>query len=239
MTPDLFANDTHTLDPQSWNLYVYVRNNPLGWTDPTGEIVENTPDKRHKLNRDELNAIKKDLQKKTGLKSINFDKNGRLSYDKNEKASGGSAGLRAQITSAIDSQTEVFNLGDYSGSPSIDFATTDAGTKAGGVSTYEVQIDFADFRNAADLSDTHAMAAFSVGLNISHEIAHKLPTFIRDDTGDKGVISIINNFQRQLGLSTRDTNVHDITCLTGTCSIPFYNSDGKQQLLKWKSENSR
>ena len=29
-SPDDFINDTHVSDPQSWNLYVYVRNNPLG-----------------------------------------------------------------------------------------------------------------------------------------------------------------------------------------------------------------
>lgn len=36
-TPDNFTNDTHVYDPQSWNLYVYVRNNPLNFVDPLGE----------------------------------------------------------------------------------------------------------------------------------------------------------------------------------------------------------
>jgi hypothetical protein len=35
-SPDDFFNDTHASDPQSWNLYVYVRNNPLIFVDPTG-----------------------------------------------------------------------------------------------------------------------------------------------------------------------------------------------------------
>jgi RHS repeat-associated protein len=38
MSPDDFLNDTHTTDPQSWNLFAYVRNNPLRFIDPNGQI---------------------------------------------------------------------------------------------------------------------------------------------------------------------------------------------------------
>jgi RHS repeat-associated protein len=41
-SPDDFLNDTHVSDPQSWNLYVYVRNNPLRLIDPSGEIILNS-----------------------------------------------------------------------------------------------------------------------------------------------------------------------------------------------------
>ncbi len=37
-SPDDFLNDTHVAEPQSWNLYAYVRNNPLRYVDPDGRI---------------------------------------------------------------------------------------------------------------------------------------------------------------------------------------------------------
>ena len=39
-SPDAPLLDQHILDPQSWNLYTYARNNPLRYVDPTGEEVE-------------------------------------------------------------------------------------------------------------------------------------------------------------------------------------------------------
>ena len=36
-SPDVFWKDSQVSDPQSWNKYVYVRNNPLRYIDPSGE----------------------------------------------------------------------------------------------------------------------------------------------------------------------------------------------------------
>ncbi len=37
LSPDDVRNDSNVADPQSWNLYAYVRNNPLRYTDPDGK----------------------------------------------------------------------------------------------------------------------------------------------------------------------------------------------------------
>jgi hypothetical protein len=39
-SPDDFLNDSHVVNPQSWNLYAYVRNNPLISVDPTGMMTD-------------------------------------------------------------------------------------------------------------------------------------------------------------------------------------------------------
>lgn len=253
---DDFLNDTRVADPASWNLYAYVRNNPLKYVDPLGQTIEETQDKKHKLTKDEKKAIEKDLRAKTGLSSIQFDKNGKLTYDKNEKAQGGSAQLRQGITGAIDDPKNVFQLGDYSGSENIQFALTDAGSVLAntGVTTYQVKIDFADFRDARNLSDSDALNAFSLGLNLAHEIDHKVsydpsnpvPVGGRRDEGPGGVIANINVAEGQLGLATRAPGSHTGRPYSGpdsryknTYQIQFNNASGKAKFVRWKLENQR
>jgi RHS repeat-associated protein len=54
-SPDDFLNDTAAIEPSSWNLYVYVRNNSTNFVDPDGERVYvgklSAPDKADVLKR--------------------------------------------------------------------------------------------------------------------------------------------------------------------------------------------
>ena len=47
-SPDAPFADQHVADPQSWNLYSYVRNNPLRFVDPTGNAIELTGDEEER-----------------------------------------------------------------------------------------------------------------------------------------------------------------------------------------------
>ena len=39
-------------NPQAWNRYSYVRNNPMRWTDPTGKIISYDDDFTKRLKGD-------------------------------------------------------------------------------------------------------------------------------------------------------------------------------------------
>lgn len=254
---DNFLNDAHASDPSSWNLYAYVLNNPLRYLDPTGEKVENDPDEKHHLTEDQMRSLEKDTQIKAGLKSIRFDENGNLTYDKNEKASGGSAKFRQAICGAIDDKKETFRIGNYNDSPDVNFAKS----VRAGVGVISIKIDFADFADAKNLSDRGALDAFSIGLNLYHEIDHyssydpknPLPSSgVRDDTASAagpGVIDDVNDVQRELNLMIRVPGEHNGQIypntgsdkrLTGTRYIEFTDASGRNsKFVRWKLESQR
>jgi RHS repeat-associated protein len=58
-SPDDFLNDTHTSDPQSWNLYVYVRNNPIRYVDPSGEIKKDCGKNKDEICTEERKGLER------------------------------------------------------------------------------------------------------------------------------------------------------------------------------------
>lgn len=237
----------------------------MKYVDPTGEIIENSSGERA-LTDKELERIAADLRKKTGLSSITF-KNGKLTYDKNEVARGGSAELRNAIIGAINDTKNIFQLANFTGS--VQFMQSDAGefNARTGVVTYQIKIDFGDYKDAANYSDSDALEAFSLGSGIYHEITHKvsydpnnpLPFtlengtthYTRPDLADPfdsnypGVIDLENVANRQLGLPIREST-HTATPYTGidprfkgTQQIKFKDAAGRDKFVRWKLESKR
>ena len=75
-SPDDFLSDTHVIEPASWNLYVYVRNNPLRYTDPLGEEVDGTG-----LDEEERQKLIGEWRLRTGYKKIYFNEKNKLVID--------------------------------------------------------------------------------------------------------------------------------------------------------------
>jgi RHS repeat-associated protein len=124
-SPDYFANDTHTVDPQSWNLYVYVRNSPLKYIDPTGtDLVFNFQGSTYKVERTRLGGP---------LQLV--DSNGNASEGKelasattmlNDLDSRGK--LNNEIDSLIKTGSHVVDIGFVSGSENPGGNTFPSGT---------------------------------------------------------------------------------------------------------------
>jgi len=68
MSPDSIANDWELQNPQTWNRYVYARNNPLAYVDPDGAAVElictTSSDKCAAQREQELAALQNSLGNK-------------------------------------------------------------------------------------------------------------------------------------------------------------------------------
>ncbi|QQS33240.1 MAG: RHS repeat-associated core domain-containing protein [Acidobacteriota bacterium] len=233
-SPDDFLNDTHVSDPKSWNLYVYVRNNPLNYIDPFGEEVYST-----NLSDEEKKKLIEDWQKKTGYKNVYFDKDNKLVIDTKAGFEGGSKSARQLLSDAVNSTEKRFNLTSVD-DKKVAFAEVDAGTinydgsgKKVGPTVFKVSIDFKDF-NQFRASDKDAVAAFSIGIAVFHEVAHKLYTEIGDkpnsDT-DPGPVenTYINPIRRELGLAER---IYYSGKSTPAALKSFFPSGGNQLLFR-------
>jgi RHS repeat-associated protein len=234
---DDFLNDTHVTDPASWNLYLYVRNNPLKYIDPFGEEVIDAG-----LKQDDKEKLIADWKEKTGYKDIQFI-DGKLVINVKAGYIGGSEAYRTQLLDASTTKESRFELSSVS-SDKVAFAHTDEGhttIDANGKRTsaavvYKLQIDFGDFKQLS--GDKEAIEAFSVGIVTLHEIDHKLYGELTDkpntDT-DPGPVEnmYINPGRRQLNLAERINYTAKEVFPKGTRQARF-NFQGKVKILRWQ-----
>ena len=120
-SPDAPFLDQTPADPQSWNLYPYVRNNPLTYIDPTGQAIQLTGSTEEER-RKELEAVQASLVNSEVSKNLyinpELDKDGKQTGRffvgiRGDTAAFGDAGsLEAGLAEVIGSEKIVqFGLG--------------------------------------------------------------------------------------------------------------------------------
>jgi hypothetical protein len=196
---------------------------------------------KHRISSSQKTAIENDLNEKSGLKSIKFDRNGELSYDKSETTGNGSEKFRQAITGAIDDEINVFQLSNYSGSKDVIFAEINEGTtvvttafyegilvEKSKLSIYRMRIDFADYENSEKHTSDEVLRSHTIGITLFHEINHKVSYDPNDPTPAKGVrpdkssrrvrgvIENTNMVRKQLSLMLRKSNRHGGKKYTGS-----------------------
>ncbi len=169
-----------------------------------------------------LKTIETDLRSKSGHQSIRFDKNGFLTYDKNDAAIEGAERMRRALLGAIEDENSIFEIIDCSGSKNIQFAKTDQGTidTIPRITTYQVLIDFTGFYRSRKLTPPEVLTSYTIGITLFHEINHKVSydpndpipsSGVRPDLGSRcvrGVIENTNTVRRELSLSLRNPKSH-------------------------------
>jgi RHS repeat-associated protein len=200
---DNFLNDTNNIAPSSWNLYTYVRNNPLRYTDPTGEKIY--AGKITGADRDEFLKMMNDSYGCSNCASI--DKNGYLQVD--------TKGLSKDVLSAAQFLTDAINDKSYlaialpaDGRDDVNFAQArQQGVEINGKKYDAVLIDFKDFKAVS--GDKESVRSFT-NFAFAHEVAHLYPppglldtVSSKDPTGP--VENKINEIRLARGLPLRAT----------------------------------
>jgi hypothetical protein len=207
-SPDDFLNDTHTPDPASWNLYVYVRNNPLRYTDPEGEKIY-------------VGYLDPETDRKTLVADLNYnygcngcvtvDNNGYLQVD-TSKVNDDVLKAAEFLTGAITSNTIFFDVRASNNDPDIAFGegrfiggSVPLGDGKTKVSARLITLDFAD--RAQVRGGTQESRDAFVKFIFAHEVAHFYPERIYDPkdiprkTGP--VVDAVNKLQQARGLMLR------------------------------------
>ena len=144
MSPDDFLKDSHVGDPQSWNKYAYVRNNPLRYIDPTGEkatVTTNcTTDKNNKTTCDVKITASIAIYAISGSNITQNQMNAASSTIKNQiegvwKGSFKQEGVKYNVSTSIDVQV-VGSEADGMNSGAQNVIGLSKGNAAPGVDSY-------------------------------------------------------------------------------------------------------
>jgi RHS repeat-associated protein len=180
-SPDEFWKDSQVGDPQSWNKYTYVRNNPLKYIDPEGEKATVTieTDEEHKKAKITVNATialwtnkeisQKDLQKAAQEYKTNIEKAWSGTYEQN--------GIKYDVSTTVDikvygSEQDATNSGAQNVlrvTESGGHSGIDAASIFGGPDTGEIALDAGTRNSEAAHEFTHILGVGEHrGTNVSN-----------------------------------------------------------------------
>jgi RHS repeat-associated protein len=208
---DNFVNDTTVADPSSWNLYAYVRNNPLRFIDPTGERVYVGA-----VQGDDRDILLRRINATYGCDScVGVDADGYLTVD-TSGLSGDVIEATQFLTNAIQSTNplDLFDVTVTNNDPRVAFGQSQRGNvnlrQANGtmrtMSSVNIRLDFGD--DDAVMGDPAAKASF-LDFVFAHEVSHFYPSWKQDPfDGRRGPVdNPINEIRRATGRLLRSSYV--------------------------------
>jgi hypothetical protein len=239
LSPDKPGADQHTPDPQSWNLYAYVRNNPLTALDSTGKALQllgATPEQR----QSQLEGLKDSLvgSKQAERLYINPEKDAKgqetgryfLGVNGGDLKSFAAGGLlESNMAEIIDSKTIVdFGFGSRLGihqdglMDKIFNRSYASISENGGAGTYDADYSatghVTSMFNPGHINAVPSMRFLgddapnpTLGETISHELAHALGRLkgLMGNRSNRMAVDAENDARKRGGKEREQRSTHD------------------------------